>query len=309
MRKQRLITNTSYYLSSWFLNHWQVGKRPILILGHGRSGTSWVGKTLSTANRAIYYYEPCNLDITGKGNMDTWFRYTRPGERDDLLENAFDNVFKDLPFGGGWYRGFWARALPNYQIIVKDVASLMSIEWVFKRYNPKLLVIVRHPCPTVLSEINKETPAELSRDTLLHQSSLFQDHLEPYRSVIEAAKTPIEIFSAIWAARHRVVADALSRNPEWLLIFYEELCLDPIGKFKELFEQFELPWNRRVENHVLQSSTNNIPGRYSKVRISNQQINKWKQTMNQSEVEVVRNYVKLSDLPFYQSDQFWSLET
>ena len=307
MIKQQLITKTAYYFTAWLLKRWQVGKRPIFIVGHGRSGTTWVGRTLAVADRAIYYYEPCSPVITGHGGLDTWFRYLRIGERDALFVHAFDSVFGGLPFGYGWHWGFHNRLWPNYQIIVKDVASLMSLEWVAERYDPAMMIILRHPCATILSEIDKETPVEYSREILLKQPNLFEDHLEPYRGHIENAHTPLEILATVWAARYRVVANALVKHPEWPVLYYEDVCSDPLPEFMRIFDYFDLSWTVRVEEHIKKTSTTEVPGRYSGVRVSAKQLDKWKAKMTQEQVDTVRRCVEVFDLPFYQEAEHWNI--
>ncbi len=307
MKKQRLITQTAYHSTAWFLKHWQVGKRPIFIVGHGRSGTSWIGRTLSVAARVIYYYEPCSPVITGHGDLATWFRYLRIGERDTLFEHAFDSAFGGLPFGYGWHWGFYNRPWPNYQIIVKDVASLMSIEWVADRYDPEMMIIVRHPCATILSEIDKETPIQHSLEVLLNQQNLFEDHLEPYRTHIENARTPLEILATIWATRYRVVVNALAKHPDWPILYYEDLCHDPLSEFRKLYDHFDLPWTDRVAKYVQKTSTTEVPGRYSGVRVSAKQLDKWKAKMTQEQVDTVRRCIEVFELPFYQGNNNWEI--
>ena len=296
-------------IALWFLSKWQVGRRPILILGHGRSGTSWVGNIFSAARRVLYYFEPCNPAFTGKGDFDVWFRYLRPGAQDRLFEEAFDAVFHGLPFPGQqWNRAQWHRLLPGYRIVVKEVAAFMAVEWVHDRYKPEVLMIIRHPCAVILSELGQGTPPERSMMELLGQSELFEDHLDPYRLTMEKASSPFETLGAIWGARHRVLANNLSRYPGWQIALYEDLCADPVGGFQQLLRHFGFPWTEAMERYVVQRSTGHVPGLYSVRRNSAQQINRWKHEMTLAEVNAVRRYVEPFDLPFYLSDADWTLD-
>ena len=312
MKIKFLVTEASYYTTAWFLKHWQVGKRPILIIAHGRSGTNWVGAVFSTARRVIYYNAPCSPGntgkekLTGKSDLDVWFRYLRPGERAPYYERSLDRAFRGLPYGARWHRGFWSRPLPNYQILVKEVASLMSLEWIAHRYDPKILVLLRHPCPTTLSLMKLGISAEQEKQALLRQSNLFDDHLGPYLSIIENTKTSIEKFAALWAARHRVVVNVLSRHQEWPVAYYEELCRDPVGRFHELFQQLGLDWMQQTEKYIINSSIRHVPGPFSTVRNSSQQVDNWKHEMTQPEIKSVRCIVEGFDLPYYRADHHWS---
>jgi len=296
-------------IALWFLTRWQVGRRPILILGHGRSGTSWVGDIFAAARRALYYFEPCSPDISGKGDFDMWFRYLRCGARDELFEQALDAAFRGLPFPGQrWNRARWHRLLPGYRIVVKEVAAFMAAEWLHARYKPEMLIIIRHPCAVVLSELGQGTPPEDSMREMLGQPELFEDHLNPYRSMMEKASTPFEILGAMWGARHRVLANNLSRHAEWQVVFYKDLCANPVAEFQRLFRHFGLLWTKAMEQYVIERSTGHTSGLYSVRRNSVQQIDKWKQSMTSADVNAVRHYVEPFDLPFYRSDADWALD-
>ena len=298
----------NYRMSTRLLEKWQVGGEPILIIGHGRSGTTWVGNILSAARRVLYYFEPCHPTVSGQGGFDIWFRYIRPGEHDELFERILDPVFRGLPAPSRrWNRVHWHRWLPGYRITLKEVASLMAVEWLYERYNPAVLVVVRHQCSVILSELRQGTPVDRSMQELFKQPTLFEDHLAPYRVMMESVSTPIEILAAIWGARHRVVANALLRHPEWRVTFYEELCADPEGEFKQLIRHFGLPWTNSMEQFVIEQSTSHVPGFYSAKRVSASQIGRWKELLSEGQIGAIKRVIEAFGLPFYQSELDWML--
>jgi hypothetical protein len=276
-----------------------------LIAGHGRSGTTWVGNIIANARRVLYCFEPGSPVVTGEGDSNIWFRYLQPGDPDKLFQQLFDTAFEGLPYGRRWRRAAWHRLLPGYRIVVKEVAAFMCLEWLAERYDPAVLVVIRHPCPTILSELSQGTDSEQSRLSLLRQSRLWDSDLEPYRGVLEAAHSPLEILAAIWSVRHRVLANAQARHPEWRLVFYEDLCTEPVLQFSNLFRELGLPWTQDVEKYVIHSSTTQSPGQYSGRRLSTHQLHKWQQEMTIGEIESVRLTVEQFDLPFYRAEADW----
>lgn len=293
----------------WLLDKWQVGRRPLLIAGHGRSGTTWVGNVFANAARVLYCFEPGSPVVSKQGGLDTWFRYLRPGDRDRPLEQIFDAAFRGLPYGRRWRRSIWHRLLPGYRIVVKEVAAFMCLEWLVARYDPAVLVVIRHPCPTILSELKQGTDAEQSRLALLRQPYLWDGRLQFHRAALEQAQTPVEILAIIWAVRQRVLADALGRHPDWQLVFYEALCADPPGHFRRMFVTFGLPWTKQVEQYVIESSTVQAGGLYSGRRLSAQQVDKWRQEMSAAEIAAVRRAVEPFELPFYRDEADWFVTT
>jgi hypothetical protein len=254
----------------------------------------------------LYYHEPCSPHRI-RGGFDDWFRYLAPGSRDPgCLEPTLDRVFGRLVCPGWrWQHPLRTRLLPGYRVVVKEVAAAMSVEWIASRYQPKVVIVLRHPCPVILSVLALGTSPEAEVAALLRQTKLFRDHLELWRRTIEQASTAFEKIAVVWAARHRVIANAITRNPGWLRVFYEQLCLNAKGVFRGVFEHLGLVWTREVEDYVAYSSSNNLPGAFETVRISSVQPDAWKTKFTAREARSVRQMVERFDLPFYTSDEHW----
>jgi hypothetical protein len=284
-----------------------MGKKAIFITGHGRSGTTWIGNIFRQAKGVLYYNEPCNPDKAKGSKYSVWFRYVRLNANDPFFESYLDAAFKGLIM----YKTAWLgqrryrRLSPGYRIVIKEVASFMSLEWIYKRYNPSVLVVIRHPCAVALSERNKGTSTERPIMEILQQIPLVADHLYPFITVMKKAKKPFEIYGAIWAARNRVIANLLSHYPEWRTIFYEDLCKNPLGYFHELFDHFSLNWSSKVQTFINRTTTKKKLGTYSISRVTEKQIDKWKSEMTRTEIEQVRTFVEPFNLPFYNLESEW----
>ena len=295
---------------NYILSHLQIKNRPIYITNHGRSGTSWIGTILGKAPGILFYNEPCNPKVVKGGEFSHWFRYVRPDGSDSYFESCLDHSFKGLI---KYKRGWWLtepyrRFLPGSRVLVKEVAALMSLEWVYKRYQPEVLFVLRHPCAVALSEMNKINREEKPIIEILKQPSLMDDHLNPYLTVLEKAKTPYEIFGALWGARNRVITNLIPKYPEWKIVFYEDFINDPFTCFRELFDHFKLTWTAKVEKYITQTTTIDKPGIATTHRVLKDQINKWKRKMTPAEVEQVRTFVVPFNLPYYNLESDWSLE-
>jgi len=290
-----------------FLSHYQMGNKTIFITGHGRSGTTWIGNVFRKSPKVLYNNEPCNPEKVKGGDYSSWFRYVRHDGNDPFFKNCLDSAFKGLiTYRTPWLRQKpYRRLLPGYRLVIKEVASFMSIEWIYKRYRPEILAVVRHPCAVALSEKKKRTSVVRSIEEIVKQSDLVKCHLRPYLEVMEKAKRPYEIYGAIWGARNRVMADLIPNYPEWKIIFYEDICKNPLSCFRQLFHHFCLDWSGRVEKFIEQTTTKEKPGTYSISRTTGKQINKWKSEMSRFEIEQVRNFVEPFNLPFYNLESDW----
>jgi hypothetical protein len=289
----------------------QIGKSSLLIIGEGRSGTTWIGQTFSQSPDVLYYVEPCNPDNNEHGNPTAWTNYVSPGERDWYYEHYLKSAFQGLISPGQtWSRqNFRRRLYPGYRFVIKEVATFMSLEWVYHNFDPNVLVVLRHPCGVALSNLERNAHLEeQSRLKLLKQNTaLVSAHLKPYMETIEKAQTPLEVSSVIWAIRNRVFADIYEQHSNWHLLYYEDLCESPKSTFRSLFERFDIPWSEAVDQFITQKTSSEEPGTFSTGRITQKQIDKWRRRLSSDEVGQVYSMVAPFNLPFYHSDTVWSL--
>lgn len=257
----------------------------------------------------LYYFEPMHPNNHGEENLRNWFRYARPEDTNSMLARGFDPVFSGLRSPSkAWNRAGWHRWIPGYRVVVKDVAALMAAEWLYERYKPQMLFIVRHPCAVILSEMRQGTPPQESLKALLSNSELVEDSTRNHLATLKQAKGAIEMLAAVWAVRHRVIAHGLKAHPEWRIVYYEALCADPVGQYKQLFGSLDLRWSQAMATYVEAHSAADDGSMYSAKKVSRQQIDRWKGHMAKADVERVRALTMALEVPFYQAPEAWTLE-
>jgi hypothetical protein len=283
--------------------------RPIFVTGNGRSGTSWIGKTLAQAPGLVYYREPCNLSLTRDDDDTVWARYVVPGGRDALFESLLEAAFRGriqrhdpAPFQSAARR--WRAP---FRVLVKEVATFPSVEWVAQRWNPEVVLVVRHPCGCALSvetaEMGRTERARLQH--LLAHDERQQNHLEPFRAHLASVRTPLEVSAAIWSIKTLIVAKAYARHPEWRLVRYEELCDDPLGGFRGLFRSLALDWTSEVEAWTNKTTREASAGAFSTSRVTALQRDAWRQAMTARQIAEVRRIVEPFGFPDLATEADW----
>ena len=146
-------------------------KKPILVTGSHRSGSTWVGKIIAEAPSAIYIHEPFNVDFPpGAGvcnaKFDHWFMHITTSNETayyNALKNTIEfryglwNALKsskcigDLKHGFLEYMRFFLYRLQGLTPIVKDPIALFSAEWLAEKFDMNILVLIRHPAAFVSS--------------------------------------------------------------------------------------------------------------------------------------------------------------
>jgi hypothetical protein len=286
--------------------------RPIFVTGNGRSGTSWIGETLGKAPGVVYYREPCNLPAAEQPDDTVWARYVPPEGRDPFFESRLGRSFRGLveEHDSAPFRALARRWSGPYRVVIKEVATFPSVEWVARRWNPEVLLVVRHPCACALSVGN----AALDRTERARLTHLLEDdrrkegHLEPYREHLLSARTPLEVSAAIWSAKSVIVSKAHARHDDWRLVRYEDICDDPLGRFRSLYADLGLGWTQEVEAWVEESTSESSEGAFSTRRVSALQRDAWRRTMTPRQIGEVRRIVEGIGLPYYTSDADWRCE-
>jgi hypothetical protein len=244
------------------------GKRPILVTGSNRSGTTWVGKMLCQSNELRYIHEPFNssnwprlLGIRLGGHYtyvcaENEGRYVGPvadvlRSRPRLARQALEVRGKRDVLRLGRHTvdaldGVVRRRRP----LLKDPIALFSTPWLADRFNVQPVVMIRHPAAYVSSVSRLGWRFDFSY--LLGQDLLMRDLLGDFRGEITAmaakgdAATPFEQAMLLWRLKYAVVDRWREERPEWVFLRYEDLAADPLVGFEQLYGRLGLTFDARA---------------------------------------------------------------
>ncbi len=303
-------------------------KRPILVTGSHRSGTTWAGRMLCLSDEAGYIHEPFNPLLYpgwGAGRVPYWFLYvTEANERfysplfDDILAFRYHlgsnlaavrgpkqaaRLAQDL-WAGGRHR------LGKVRPLLKDPIALFSSPWIHQRYDADVLVMIRRP--VAFAGSLKRLDWQFRFRGWLAQEELMTDHLRRWAPEMHrlAAGEGNIVDQAIlmWNAMHTVIAGYKERFPEWRFARHEDLARDPAERFESLYRSFGLTWGPEVARRVL-SFSEGTPGevpirRHGSVkRDSGTATDTWKARLTESEKErVLTGTAEVARL-FYEEDE------
>ncbi len=303
--------------------------RPILVTGAHRSGTTWVGKMLAAGGQAAYISEPLNV-LHRPGVLRTpvryWYTYIHEGNEAEFLPGLQDTISfryhlvkelgslrsgKDLARMGRdvtiFLRGRIQRKIP----LVKDPFAVFSAPWFARRLNCKVVITARHPAAFASSLKRLDWPFDFA--DLLAQPKLMQDWLEPFRKEMIAEKeNPDAIRSAslLWLVIYSFVKECTKQKPDFILVRHEDLSVDPVKGFEELYSRLGLTFTSRAEKTILKASSSENPGELARgathsVRLdSRSNLQNWKRRLTPEEIQSIRRLTgELCD--HYYPDQSW----
>lgn len=205
----------------------------ILLSGSARSGTTWLANILSSLPGIQQIFEPMiplwNDEIrllTGWDQSDPYIRgvYLRTeGEYPEW--EAY--IYRIL---SGQIRNYWtdyerSSYFPD-RFLVKEVRANMMLGFIHRKFEPRIIHIIRHPCAVVYSRLAAPTAWHADVKDLLCQEELVEDYLKPWIPEIEKEKDLIGAHAVFWGVENLVASRALASRPHYWLE-YETLCLEP----------------------------------------------------------------------------------
>lgn len=180
---------------------------------------------------------------------------------------------------------------PSHQV-VKCVASPYPIDRVVEA-NPdvRFIFIIRHPCGTVLSSKKGQTTGQYSHAFLPQRPLLsrYFDFDDPY-ALDESMFSSLELLTYRWSVFNGMAIEAAAHATNLRVLRYEDLCEDPLGVSRELFDWVGLGWDARVEAFLQQSleMTGDAAGYHDLRRNPKIAAWKWRETLGREDQQTVR---------------------
>jgi len=301
---------------------------PILVTGAHRTGTTWVGKMLAASPQVAYISEPLNVwhrPGVLRAPVSKWYtlicqeneaqyvpafremlglRYGLWREMRSLRSRKdFLRMGRDFSI---FLRGHFLRQRP----LIKDPFAVFSAPWFADRLGCRVVITVRHPAAFASSLKRLDWPFDF-RD-LLEQPLLMQRWLDVDRAEMESMQQDDIIGQAalLWRTIYRVVARTMKLHPLFVVVRHEDLSLDPVPCYRNLYAALDLDFTPKVEQTILNASSSENPMELSKKKVhavkldSRANLDNWKKRLSADEITRIRKMTGKTAKLFY-SDEEW----
>ena len=210
----------------------------IWLLGHARSGTTWLAELVNHDERLRDMFEPIRPQRVAPTGFLQCHQYARPGTDKPALHELMADIFSGRLTDA---RVDFANRRPLYSgLIVKDVFANLLAKWVIQEFpQVRPVLLIRNPfaaCVSMLKRPRWYWP--LDPADLLAQTDLVEDHLGEYRDVLArtaADGSELDKALATWAVVNLVPLRQFSES-EMHVCFYEEWYEDPELRLAELLD-------------------------------------------------------------------------
>ncbi len=237
-------------------------RKPIVVLGLSRSGTTMLGKFLSMDENSEYIHEP----------VKQLFKYQYDLKKRKQLFWDFVSDSKNKKLKMHYFFSILLFSLLSRQstkaICLKEV-SLTNVLGDIDKYltHAQVLYISRHPCGRTESVLRQR----------VNENKEEQVSINLVGSIANS-----------WGRDIKMAQQVCSNNTNWHWVLFEELASDPVNQFKILNHKFQLPWTDEIRNWIHELTSTKDGGFYQAQRIASRQADKWKESLTREEIEAIR---------------------
>jgi hypothetical protein len=302
-------------------------RRPILVTGAHRSGTTWVGKMLALAPGVAYIHEPFNPRTAAglsPAGFDRYFTVVT-GENEGRYRDGLERTIRFRYGLGAQLRSLRSVAdvartgrdlvrverarLARARPLVKDPIALLSAEWLAATFGMDVVVLIRHPAAFAASL--KRLGWKHSFDTFIQEGRV-PEVLRPYEAEIrEQAERPGEILAQaalLWRVLYNAVDGYRERHPDWSFIRHEDASAEPVATFERLYERLGLDLTQDARDAIARASASDnpaeLPTPHAVELDSAASLGRWRGDLTAEEIETLRERTR-DVWPRFYSDEDW----
>ena len=164
----------------------------------------------------------------------------------------------------------------------------------------KMVFLVRHPCGQIASVLSGENKNEFSSDVSsaddygVYEQLLTTDFAKSQHLDMEVLKslTTVQRLAWRWLIYNEVALTELQAYKDrTLIVFYDELCAEPIELSKNIFEFLDLDWCRQTQDFLDQSVSVSQASYYSVFKDPKKSSQSWKSKLPGEAVEAIKEIV------------------
>lgn len=240
--------------------------RPIVVLGFGRSGTTWISDIISKTLGGLLLFEPLHPQVCDFAAAACYSDASDPALANRLEEHLGavlngrerhkwllrNHLFTPLQeVSNAFVDAIWREC----QVIgFKEIRANFLIDWLVRRYDARIVYIARHPC-AVLASLRRRPNfwKELGWDA---HRRLFSERVLPlspagehWATFLDDGRTDLEQQTAMWAATHALATRQLQQL-DLPVLYYEDFYEQPFAATRNLLRHLGHPTNAIHPAHL-----------------------------------------------------------
>lgn len=274
-------------------------RRPIVVTGVPRSGTTWLARVLSTSpGTALTGREPMNprgSQYGLGGTLRTWAQLTDLTRRQARLLSLSYRGLNPFVYSRYGQRQ-WLAAAPHVRVIVKDPFAMLSLPAIVTATAAIPLLVYRHPAAVLASYRRMGWTADLDEISavLPHVLASLPELPTPDDDVAVDAV----VMGRFWSALNTQALRDLDTMESAVVVSHEEVTSGGARAIQRLFELLGLRWNSEVARRLASprlaahEPTTNPAALHNFARAPESVLNAWRTTISETDLTVVERLTR-----------------
>jgi hypothetical protein len=294
-------------------------KKLRLVLGLGRSGTTWVSNTLAKTKTPLRYFEEPLFHINPKLKFNTPPDHTAIGFTESFSENhPLVRIYRIFCHPGIEHqflpRQFVKRDDDHFDVVLaKEVHGLLGTEALAKMLNIPILIITRNIFSIIDSLIKSQTiytPYLVNEYKLVKEKNFLSYYFPKKKKILQTAFNQINsvtdkedrllLEKLITSFLITKMFEKLSQNTKNILLkTYEDLCNKPNENYAQIADFFSMDY--KEDDYIFrskESARDEENDSYSLIRNTKKQLYKPLSTIHKK-IPFINNFFKKQQIDIY----------
>ena len=276
----------------------------IIICSEARGGSTWLMEVLSSIPKTTIYWEPLHRKRGVAPKNLNFGEHVFVSENDTKPE--FFSFFRKML--AAKYINEWVMLRSTTQkyreadkLIIKFVRANLILPWLTRNFEFKHLpiLLLRHPIPTCMSQIRAFENDTPFKSFEIPQGLYDISNYKTHETFLKSMNTKLELSVALWCVHNLYTLNHPNTNKKWLLVFYENLLLQPELEFTRISEalQIQIP---KVDTKLKKASSTDFKGDFK--QDPQKQLSKWQSKLSKEETNRMQYIFDYFDLKIYRAD-------
>jgi len=259
----------------------------IVVACTGRGGSTWLAQIISSLPRHHILWEQLHwrtnpaCQTYGFGRPVYLTEENASEEQASYLHKVLTGGTLPSAINTSQYFEPWSLLrLRSY--VAKLVTANMLLPWLVERFGVRAVLMVRHPCAVVASQIRHGRWDELDKSFCKH-TALFDEYPHLAR-IFDSVHTKVELLAFNWAVQNFVPLTHPTQD-RWITTTYETLVVDRMDEVHRIFRGLGEEVPSKAESMLDQSSATALNSQTD--HRSQKQLSKWKRQLSSKEMDQI----------------------
>ncbi len=283
-----------------------------------RGGSTWLAEILLNIPGSILIDEPLwrgginapfkkpdyfTRKVPQVADLDFYYYQYIPESADwPEAREVFKQILSGRTVSIGLYEEQGLKRLKNDgPFITKFCYANLLMQWLVNQFEFNSILLTRHPCAVVASQLNYPLWQELS-----FEKSMVVDDF-PFNQFYHSALNKVgkidsreKFLALIWALGFKNTAMHRENNERWLTVSYEGLVRDHLKELERIDHRFQLGLGDLSIDHKKPSKSTKLHSlRYLG---NNEQITSWKNQLTKKQIAVILEVIEKFEIDIYTED-------